>query len=226
MNYKRIVPNSISGLSLVFGIIAIFKAFEGDFFWAPILIILAVCADACDGRAARLLHCQAEFGVQLDSLCDLASFGVAPAVLIYQYSLYELGLIGQLLAALYAFWGAMRLARFNVNTNVVHGYFQGMPIPAGACFLATYVLSGIQFSPVVVAVMTFVLGVILYSTIKFPDCKGKGNLLGPIKPVAFVVGLVLGGYIIYINFHAWPFALMLAYLCVGVVNFILSIFTE
>jgi len=226
MNYKRIVPNSISGLSLVFGIIAIFKAFEGDFFWSPILIILAVCADACDGRAARLLHCQAEFGVQLDSLCDLASFGVAPAVLIYQYSLHELGLIGQLVAALYAFWGAMRLARFNVNTSVVHGYFQGMPIPAGACFLATYVLSGLQFSPVVVAVMTFVLGVILYSTIKFPDCKGKGNLLGPIKPVALVVGMALGGYIICINFHAWPFALMLAYLCVGVVNFILSMFIE
>lgn len=226
MNYKRIVPNSISGLSLVFGIIAIFKAFEGDFFWSPILIILAVCADACDGRAARLLHCQAEFGVQLDSLCDLASFGVAPAVLIYQYSLHELGLIGQLVAALYAFWGAMRLARFNVNTSVVHGYFQGMPIPAGACFLATYVLSGLQFSPAIVAVMTFVLGVILYSTIKFPDCKGKGNLLGPIKPVALVVGMALGGYIICINFHAWPFALMLAYLCVGVVNFILSIFTE
>ncbi|MCQ2362388.1 MAG: CDP-diacylglycerol--serine O-phosphatidyltransferase [Acidaminococcaceae bacterium] len=226
MNYRRIVPNSISGLSLVFGIISIFNAFEGNFFRASILIILAVCADACDGRAARLLHCQAEFGVQLDSLCDLASFGVAPAVLIYQYSLHELGLVGQVVAALYAFWGAMRLARFNVNTSVVHGYFQGMPIPAGACFLATYVLSGLQFPSLAVAVMTFVLGIILYSTVKFPDCKGKGNPLGPIKPVALVGGLLLGGYIVYLDFNAWPFALMAVYSGTGIVNFLLGMFVE
>lgn len=222
MNYRRIVPNSISGLSLVFGIVSIFKAFESDFFWASILIILAVCADACDGRAARLLHCQGEFGVQLDSLCDLASFGVAPAVLVYQYSLQELGMEGQVVAALYAFWGAMRLARFNVNTGVVHGYFQGMPIPAGACFLATYVLSGLQFPSSAVAVMTFILGVILYSTVKFPDCKGKGNPLGPIRPVALVGGLLLGGYILYLDLQAWPFALMVVYLGTGIVNFLLS----
>ena len=68
--------------------------------------------------------CQGEFGVQLDSLCDLGSFGIAPAILIYQYALTDLGLWGQIIAGIYTFCGAMRLARFNVNSSVVHGYFQ------------------------------------------------------------------------------------------------------
>ena len=66
MNYRRIVPNSISGLSLVFGVISIFLSMEKNFFWAGVLIVLAVAADSCDGRAARLLHCSGDFGIQLD----------------------------------------------------------------------------------------------------------------------------------------------------------------
>lgn len=69
----------------------------------------------------------------------------------------------------------MRLARFNVNVGEVKGYFQGMPIPAGACVLATYVLSGYSFSTYFVAILTFVIGCIMYSNVKFPDFKGKGN---------------------------------------------------
>ena len=219
MNYRRIVPNSISGTSLILGIISIFRSFEGDFFWAPILIILAVLADACDGRAARFLNCQGEFGVQLDSLCDLGSFGVAPAILIYQYGMTDLGLIGQIIAGLFAFAGAMRLARFNVNASEVHGYFQGMPIPAGACCLATYVLSGFNFGVLVVAAMTFGIAVLLYSEVKFPDCKGKGNPLGPIAIIPLVIALVVGGYLAKENPQGWPFVLMFIYTLAGVLNF-------
>lgn len=140
MNYKRIVPNTISGISLVLGVISIFYTIEKDFSLAAICIILSVVADSLDGRAARLLGVSGPFGVEMDSMCDLGAFGVAPAILIYQFGMTDLGWLGKFIAGFYTFMGAMRLARFNVNVTAIHGYFQGMPIPAGACVLATYVL--------------------------------------------------------------------------------------
>ncbi|MEG1159741.1 MAG: CDP-diacylglycerol--serine O-phosphatidyltransferase, partial [Acidaminococcaceae bacterium] len=125
MNYRRMVPNSISAISLAFGILSIFATFEKNFNTAAVLIILAVLADSLDGRAARMLGVSGEFGKELDSLCDLGSFGVAPAILIYQYGLIDLALTGKLVAAFFTICGAMRLARFNVSTDVVKGYFMG-----------------------------------------------------------------------------------------------------
>lgn len=226
MNYRRIVPNSISGFSLLLGVISIFKSFEGNFFWAAVLIILAILADACDGRAARFLNCQGEFGVQLDSLCDLGSFGVAPAILIYQYALTDLGLWGQIIAGIYTFCGAMRLARFNVNSSVVHGYFQGMPIPAGACFLATYVLSGFDFGPILTAVFVLFVACLLYSNVKFPDCKNPKNLLGPLKLSPLVLAVALGAYMLWQNPQGWIFTLMCVYTFAGVFNFFICFFTN
>lgn len=226
MNYRRIVPNSISGFSLLLGVISIFKSFEGNFFWAAVLIILAILADACDGRAARLLKCQGEFGVQLDSLCDLGSFGVAPAILIYQYALTDLGLWGQIIAGIYTFCGAMRLARFNVNSSVVHGYFQGMPIPAGACFLATYVLSGFNFGSVLTAIFVLFVACLLYSNVKFPDCKSPNNLLGPLKLPPLILAIALGAYMLWINVQGWQFTLMCVYTCAGVFNFFYLFFVN
>lgn len=216
MNYRRIVPNSISSISLIFGVLSIFKTFEHDFFYAAVFIILAVLADSMDGRAARLLGVSGDFGKELDSLCDLGSFGVAPAIMIYHYGMTELGLAGQIIAAFFTIGGAMRLARFNVNAATVKGYFQGMPIPAGACCLATYVLSGYTFSPMMVAVMTFVIAVIMYSNVKFPDFKGKGN---PMFVAPVVVALVIGAYMIYERPAAWPFILMFTYTVAGIINY-------
>ena len=199
MNYRRIVPNSISGLSLILGVMSIFLTIEHNFNWAAIFIILAVLADSCDGRAARMLGVSGEFGKELDSLCDVCSFGVAPAILIYIYSLQNLGLVGQIIAGLYAFGGAMRLARFNINSSTVHGYFQGMPIPAGACILATYVLSGYNYTSGLVAVGTLVVAYILYSEIRYPDFKGKYNPLF-LPPV--VLAFALGLFMLFHNFGA------------------------
>lgn len=215
MNYKRIVPNSISSLSLIFGILAIFKSVEGDFFYAPVFIILAVLADSMDGRAARLLGISGEFGKELDSLCDLGSFGVAPAIMIYLYGMQELGLAGQVIASLFTIGGAMRLARFNVNAASVKGYFQGMPIPAGACCLSTYVLSGYKLSPELLALMTFVIAVIMYSNVKFPDFKGKGN---PMYRLPVIIALLIGAAMLYQRPSAWPFIAMFTYTTAGIIN--------
>ena len=215
MNYRRIVPNSISGLSLILGVLSIFLTMEHNFYWAAIFIILAVCADSCDGRAARLLGVSGEFGKELDSLCDLCSFGVAPAILIYVYALQDLGLSGQIAASFYTFFGAMRLARFNVNASAVHGYFEGMPIPAGACIIATYVLSGYNYSSNIMAVGTVVVGCILYIEIRYPDFKGKGN---PLFVLPTVIALLIGIYMLVSNFSAWPFICMFTYTIGGVFN--------
>jgi CDP-diacylglycerol--serine O-phosphatidyltransferase len=218
MNYRRIVPNSISGLSLVFGVLSIFLSMEKSFFWAAVLIILAVGADSCDGRAARLLHCSGDFGIQLDSLCDVCSFGVAPAILIYIYGMQDLGLAGQVVASLFTFGGAMRLARFNTNVSAIHGYFQGMPIPGGACVLATYVISGYNNSSIVVAILTLAIAIIMYSDVRFPDFKGKGNPLfkGPV-----ILSLLVGIYMLVSNLkalHAIPFICMFTYTFCGIIN--------
>jgi len=217
MNYKRIVPNSISSLSLIFGIISIFKSMEGDFFWSPIFIVLAVLADSCDGRAARLLGVSGPFGAELDSLCDLGSFGVAPAIMIYCYSLKELGLTGQIIASLFAIGGAMRLARFNININSVKGYFQGMPVPGAACCLAAYVFSKGTLPVAVVAAMTVAYALIMYSNIKYPDFKGKGN---PLYKLPVIVAVIIGAVMLYMMPQAWMFVALFTYTLIGVINWL------
>ena len=215
MNYKRIVPNTISGISLVLGVFSIFYTQEQNYFWAAICIILSVVADSLDGRAARALGVSGPFGVELDSLCDLGAFGVAPAILIYQYALTDLGLWGKIIAGLFTFFGAMRLARFNVNTSVVHGYFQGMPIPGGACCIATYVVSGFHFTPFLAGIMTLAIAIIMYSNVKFPDFKGKGN---PMYRYPVVLAVLIGAYLLWQQPSGWSFVGMFTYFIAGVIN--------
>lgn len=215
MNYKRIVPNAISGISLILGVISIFYTQEGDFFLASLCILLSVAADSLDGRAARALGVSGPFGVEMDSLCDLGAFGVAPAILMYQFALTDLGWWGKIIAGLYSFFGAMRLARFNVNTATVHGYFQGMPIPAGACFIATYVISGFRFSPEAAGLMTLAIACILYSNVKFPDFKGKDN---PMYRYPVILAILIGLYVLKQQPAGWPFACMFTYFIAGILN--------
>lgn len=223
MNYRRLLPNSISSLSLIFGVLSIFKTMEGDFFYAPVFIILAVIFDSLDGRAARVLGVGGgDFGKEVDSLCDMSSFGVAPAIMIYKYGLLDLGIGGQIIASLFAVGGCMRLARFNCNTGLVHGYFQGMPIPAGACFLATYVLSGYQFTPIVLAGITLVVAIIMYSNVRFPDFKGKGN---PMYLLPVVIALIIGIGMLYQRLQGWPFVIMFTYTLAGILNHIYRLVT-
>ena len=215
MNYKRIVPNTISGISLVLGVISIFYTIEKDFSLAAICIILSVVADSLDGRAARLLGVSGPFGVEMDSMCDLGAFGVAPAILIYQFGMTDLGWLGKFIAGFYTFIGAMRLARFNVNVTAIHGYFQGMPIPAGACVLATYVLSGFNFSTGFTALLTFATACILYSNVKFPDFKGHGN---PMFKLPVIIAAVIGVALLFHRPAGWPFVCMFTYFIAGIIN--------
>ena len=127
---KHLIPNAATASNLLFGMCSLISTFEGNFFWSGVFILLALVADGMDGRLARHFGVSSEFGKEMDSLCDLGSFGIAPAVLAYAFCLHSYGYFGIAVVIIFALCGMWRLARFNVNTNVVHGFFMGLAIPS------------------------------------------------------------------------------------------------
>ena len=135
-----LLPNAFTTAALFFGFYAIVMAMNLRFDQAAIGIFAAMVLDAVDGRVARLTNTQSEFGAQYDSLSDMVSFGAAPALVMYEWSLRGLGKWGWLAAFVYCAGGALRLARFNTNIAVVDKrYFQGLPSPAAAALVAGFV---------------------------------------------------------------------------------------
>ena len=122
------------------GFYSIISSINGDFTIAAISILIAMMWDTLDGRVARLTNTQSDFGAEYDSLADLVSFGLAPALLVYQWSLYELGRFGWLAAFVYLACAALRLARFNTQVSTADKrYFQGLPSPAAAGVIASMI---------------------------------------------------------------------------------------
>ncbi len=136
-----ILPNLITTGNLFFGFYSIIKSMNGQFGWAAGAIFLAAIFDVLDGRVARLTKGTSEFGVQYDSLCDCVSFGVAPAFLMHQYGLLELGRMGWVACFMFMACGALRLARFNVLSSIgkASGDFTGLPIPMAAITVASFI---------------------------------------------------------------------------------------
>ncbi|TAK73804.1 MAG: CDP-diacylglycerol--serine O-phosphatidyltransferase, partial [Gammaproteobacteria bacterium] len=136
-----LLPNLLTTAALFAGFYSIVAAMRGHFDTAAIAIFVAMIADGLDGRVARLTNTQTPFGAEYDSLSDMAAFGIAPALVIYSWSISYLGKLGWLAAFLYAAATALRLARFNTQVSDKH-YFQGLPSPAGAGILASIVWLG------------------------------------------------------------------------------------
>jgi CDP-diacylglycerol--serine O-phosphatidyltransferase len=136
-----ILPNLLTTGNLFFGFFSVVKSLQGDFWAASTAILLAAVFDILDGRVARMTNGTSEFGVQYDSLCDLLSFGMAPAFLMYQFGLNTMGRVGWILCFIFLASGALRLARFNVQSAIgkANGDFIGLPIPMAAIVVATYV---------------------------------------------------------------------------------------
>ncbi|MGI6093635.1 MAG: CDP-diacylglycerol--serine O-phosphatidyltransferase, partial [Negativicutes bacterium] len=174
---RRVIPNALTSLNLVLGVFSIIATFNGNFTAAALFIVAAMVADGTDGRVARYFKVSSEFGKELDSLCDLVSFGVAPALLAYAFLLKDFDEVGYIVAAIFATCGALRLARFNVNTGVVKGYFMGLPIPAAGCVVATFVMLGHKPPGWWFPIMVIVFAYLMVSTVKYPDFKGKGDKL-------------------------------------------------
>ncbi len=137
-----LLPNAFTTAALFCGFYAIVMAMNGRFEYSAVAIFAAMILDGIDGRVARLTNTQSEFGAQYDSLSDMVSFGAAPSLVIYEWSLRGLGKMGWLAAFVYCSGAALRLARFNTNIAVVDKrFFQGLPSPAAAALVAGLIWS-------------------------------------------------------------------------------------
>lgn len=148
----KLVPSSITLLALASGITAIRFGIDDKWAIAVSFIILAGILDMLDGRAARMLGADSRFGAQLDSLADLVSFGVAPGIIMYRWSLHQMDHLGWIAALIFCACGAIRLARFNVESVRDEGatkgnpYFIGLPTPAAACMVLLPLLVSFQWN--------------------------------------------------------------------------------
>lgn len=139
---RIVVPSFFTLMNLFSGFLSILMVAEGKLFLGAWLIVLAGLFDALDGFMARLANATSEFGVELDSISDIVSFGVAPGFLIYTFALNELNVAGMLLSALPPLCGAIRLARYNVEAKFSDPlFFKGLPIPVQAVMLSAFYLT-------------------------------------------------------------------------------------
>jgi CDP-diacylglycerol--serine O-phosphatidyltransferase len=135
-----LLPNAFTTANMFCGFFAIVMAMNTKFDYAAVAIFAAMLLDTVDGRVARLTNTQSEFGAQYDSLSDMLSFGAAPALVVYEWSLRGMGKLGWLAAFVYCAGAALRLARFNTNVGVVDKrYFQGLPSPAAAALVVGFI---------------------------------------------------------------------------------------
>ena len=218
---KSLIPNMLTAFNLVLGFFAILAAVSGDFFSAALLVFAAMVADGMDGRVARMFGVSSEFGKELDSLCDLVSFGVAPALMAYLFMLKQFGFLGACIAVAFATGGALRLARFNVNTATVKGYFMGLPIPAAGCVVATFIMLDIRPEGMVFPVMVAVFAYLMVSTVRYPDFKGKGE---PIRIIPAVLAVVLAVYLLISFKNSYLFAPFFSFAIFGILNTVFGLF--
>jgi CDP-diacylglycerol--serine O-phosphatidyltransferase len=142
---KMVVPSFFTLMNLFCGFLSMLMVYEGNLSMGAWLIVLAGMFDVMDGFMARLTNSTSEFGMELDSLSDIVSFGVAPGFLIYAYAFHELAIVGILLSALAPICGAIRLARFNIESKLGElEYFRGLPSPAFAIMLSAFYLTSVN----------------------------------------------------------------------------------
>jgi CDP-diacylglycerol--serine O-phosphatidyltransferase len=221
VRYERkgiyILPNLFTTASLFAGFYAIVSAMSGNFEIAAIAIFIAMVLDGLDGRVARWTHTESDFGAQYDSLVDMVSFGIAPALIMYQWALSGLGKIGWLVAFIYVVGAGLRLARFNtqLGTDEKHSFI-GLPSPSAAALVMglVWVLQsyGVPSKEISIVALFFTLsaGILMVSNVpyrSFKDINIKGRVsFMAVLAVPLVLVLILldppqvlfGGFLIYV----------------------------
>ncbi len=191
-----LLPNLFTTAALFSGFYAIVQAMNGNFEHAAIAIFIALVLDGLDGRVARLTDTQSEFGAEYDSMSDMVSFGVAPALIVYEWALKDMNQLGWIAAFIYCACAALRLARFNTNVSVIDKrFFQGLPSPAAAALIAGLVWVTLHFEiegtdiQWLVLIVTLFAGLTMVSNI--PYYSGKEINLRRRVPFVTVLLLVL-----------------------------------
>ena len=232
-----VLPNLFTVSSIFCGVYAITQAASGAattdahdaslyFYRAAIAIMFGGFFDGCDGRVARLTRTESEFGVQLDSLADVITFGVAPAILLYNWALSPWGPLGVCVAGIFATCGALRLARFNVMAGKAEGpasYFVGLPIPLAAGMVVAIVVAVTQspqhvaVAPLPIAILTLFLSWLMVSTVKYHSFK-KMRLHVP--ELLLIGGVLISGALVAnrmgLNFLLLTYAT--AYILIGLIE--------
>ncbi|MDR1578454.1 MAG: CDP-diacylglycerol--serine O-phosphatidyltransferase [Deltaproteobacteria bacterium] len=225
-----ILPNLFTTLSLLFGFYSMICSIHGRFVSAAVAILLAAIMDALDGTVARMTHTTSQFGLEYDSLCDLVSFGVAPALLVYLWALRPNLLrlthlvspeektisLGVMVAFVFLACGALRLARFNVFAGFRDpGFFQGLPIPGGAGVIASTVLWHYRFagSPItpngyLILTLTVVTAFLMVSNLDYFSLKNRIIVKNnhPFETLTLIV-IILAVAIIKVKTILFPLAL-------------------
>jgi CDP-diacylglycerol--serine O-phosphatidyltransferase len=218
-----LLPNLITTASLFAGFYGIVAAMDGRFLAAAWAILISLILDGLDGRIARMTHSTSSFGLQYDSLADLVAFGVAPALLVYLWALKPFRQFGWMAAFLFVVCGALRLARFNVQTGTMDPrYFNGLPIPAAAMVVATgvafYYEIG-EWAPnkqILVLVAVYLVAFLMVSNVKFFSFK-KVELFKR-HPFQTLVAVVLIFVVIAMAPELVGFPLMVIYLLSGIIS--------
>ena len=197
-----LLPNLFTTAALFAGFYAIVQAMNSKFEHAAVAIFVAMVLDGLDGRVARLTHTQSEFGAEYDSLSDMVSFGVAPALVVYEWALRGLGKWGWFAAFIYCAGTALRLARFNTNIEVVDkNSFQGLPSPAAAALVASFVwvmldnhFTGEELRWYACALTTFA-GITMVSNLRYYSFKSVNMR----KSVPFIVIFLFALFFILVS---------------------------
>ena len=197
---RVILPNMLTLIGVCIGLTSIRFALDGKFEFAIIAVILAALIDGLDGRIARLIKGTSKVGKELDSLTDMISFGVAPAFIMYFWKLNTLGRFGWLVCLIYVICVALRLARFNVNSNQEpswrDNFFEGVPSPAGGILVLTpLIISITDFSLITInyniVVPTFFIATSLLLISKFPSYSFKKIVIQRKATIFLLFGIVL-----------------------------------
>ena len=206
---KNGIPNLFTLLNLFFGFLSVMYSAQGDYKNAAILILIGMMLDSMDGRIARMLQVESELGKELDSLADIVTFGVAPAMMAYYSYFSSFGVLGMAIAGLFPLFGAYRLARFNINAvkSSLH-YFTGVPITAGGGLLTLLTLFQVKMPGIIFVIAFFIICFLMVSTIKIPSLKEI-----PLPKYGIIITLFLG-YAIYLVFkkeqHRFPYFIYVA----------------
>lgn len=195
-----LLPNLLTTAGLFSGFYAVVMSMNGQFENAAIAIFIAMIFDGLDGRVARITNTQSAFGAEYDSMADMLSFGVAPALVAYNFGLTELGKFGWLAAFVYVAGAALRLARFNTQVDVADKrYFQGLASPSAAAVVAGMVWVSIEYDingndySYIVAIVTGIVGLLMVSNFKYNSFK-EVDWHGKVPFVALLV--VMLGFVV------------------------------
>ncbi len=198
------LPNTFTALNMACGFSAIIMAFNGKFYFACMVLLLGAIFDMVDGRVARMTGTQSPFGEQFDSMSDVVSFGISPALILYFKFFSSLGRLGIVISFLYLLCGALRLARFNANIEKVSSdYFQGLPIPGAALAIIGFVMFASEFDlgphiKYFAAAYTFLFALLMITNIPFASFKKSEYVK---KNKKKVLGLIILTFLLIIIYE-------------------------